>query len=171
MLPAGRLREPMHNLGRADAVVITRADMVENISDLKSEISNLNPAARIFTSNSKVSGLTEIGRFHSEKLDAGNLPADSRIAAFCGLGNPVNFFAQVRRDFNVVFTQSFPDHNSYWQPDIDGFEADAKKAGAQALLTTAKDAVKMEGISFTLPCFVVEIETILDDEQAFRSLL
>ena len=38
MLPAGRLREPLHNLERADAVVITSADMVENISDLKSEI-------------------------------------------------------------------------------------------------------------------------------------
>ena len=43
-----------------------------------------------------------------------------------------------------------------------------KQTGANALITTAKDAVKLKGMAFSLPCYVLEIEIVIDDADAFR---
>jgi tetraacyldisaccharide-1-P 4'-kinase len=50
-------------------------------------------------------------------------------------------------------------------------ESKAREAGAAALVTTAKDAVKLKGLKFTLPCYVALAETIIDDPDAFKSLI
>jgi tetraacyldisaccharide-1-P 4'-kinase len=43
----------------------------------------------------------------------------------------------------------------------------AKESGATALITTAKDAVKLKGLTFALPCYVLEIEIAIDDAEGF----
>ncbi len=60
MLPAGRLREPLINLRRADAIVITRANLVDDISDLKSEISNFNSDAPVFSSITTITDIVDL---------------------------------------------------------------------------------------------------------------
>ena len=61
----------------------------------------------------------------------------------------------------------FADHHRYSQSDIDGIIAKAKAAGAQRLITTAKDAVKLSALSIELPCFVLEIEIEIDQKDDF----
>ena len=92
--------------------------------------------------------------------------------AFCGLGNPDNFFAQLRQEnIAIVGTRAFRDHHFYSQDDIDALNKDAGKAAAQVLLTTCKDAVKLTGLTFALPCFATSIKIEMDDEDAFASML
>ncbi len=197
-LPGGRLREPLAGIRRADVVVLTRSDLVANIEDLRSEISNWNPDAAIFTAQNEIVRVTELEEFHSRlqnpELNAADTPNKSpfdvfnvirnkatneiHLGAFCGLGNPENFFMQIRmeveknKDLNLCTTRSFPDHHSYTQADIDDLEAKAKLgAGADAFVTTAKDAMKLNGLRFSIPCYVVEIEVILDKSEAFAKLL
>src|SRR6185436_7986299 len=56
MLPAGRLREPINGLKRAGAVVVTRSDLVNDISNLKFEISDLvRSDCPVFTAENKIS--------------------------------------------------------------------------------------------------------------------
>ena len=43
----------------------------------------------------------------------------------------------------------------------------AKETGVNALITTAKDAVKLKGMAFALPCYVFEIEIAIDDAEGF----
>jgi tetraacyldisaccharide 4'-kinase len=94
------------------------------------------------------------------------------IAAFCAIGNPSAFFEQIRRDgYALKLTRAFPDHHVYTQSDMDSFTSEAKREGAQALLTTAKDAVKLGSLSFDLPCFVLEIELEFDDEERLRAMI
>src|SRR5215213_2558012 len=54
-LPFGRLREPLENLERADLIIITRANLVneKQISDLKLQIAKFNSACPIFTAENK----------------------------------------------------------------------------------------------------------------------
>ena len=49
MLPAGLLREPLHNLCRAHAFVITRSDEVEDITPIEKGLRALKPDIPIFT--------------------------------------------------------------------------------------------------------------------------
>ncbi|HEX8249742.1 MAG TPA: tetraacyldisaccharide 4'-kinase [Pyrinomonadaceae bacterium] len=67
ILPGGILREPLSNLKRADAVVITRANLIEakQIADLKLQISKLNPRCKIFVSENKTSNLVSLKEFNA----------------------------------------------------------------------------------------------------------
>jgi tetraacyldisaccharide 4'-kinase len=212
-LPRGILREPLRNLKRADAIVITRANLVEEkqIANLKFQISEINPDCRVFVSENKISNLRQLEEFNaktqrgkgakSEPLAvAGGLTLEenslqintdshrfetedqslktendfltNKYSAFCALGNPENFFAQLRREkFDLVFTKAFRDHHHYTRKDVAELEKKAEAAGAEGFLTTAKDAVKLEDLQFNLPCFAAEIEMVFDDEDGFRQLL
>jgi tetraacyldisaccharide 4'-kinase len=198
MLPGGRLREPLAGLQRADIVVLTRSDLVSNIQDLRSEISNWNPDAAIFTAQNQIIRVTALEDFQSrlQSLDPSDAdrpnasPFDDlndrsnggtgefRLAAFCGLGNPENFFKQIRKeveknkDLDLCITRAFPDHHSYTQADIDDLEAKARQgAVVDAFVTTAKDAIKLSGLRFSIPCYVVEIDVVLDKPDVFAKLL
>jgi len=169
LLPTGILREPLENLKRADAIVITRANLCveKQIADLKFEISKINERCKIFVSGNRISNLVDLGNF-PVKMQSTQRAKDKALA-FCALGNPNNFFEQLRREnFNLTATQKFPDHYFYKQKDIEKLEKIARQKGAEVLLTTAKDAVKLKDLNFNLPCFVAQSDFVFDDEDAFR---
>lgn len=161
LLPAGILREPLESLKRAGAVVITRANLIENgewrMENLRSAIEKYTDSP-IFISRNKTILNSQLSILNS--------------MAFCGLGNPENFFSQLRQDnFSLAATKTFRDHHVYSQPDITEIEFIAKANKAEVLLTTAKDAVKLRDLKFTLPLEIIESKTVFDDEEGFRKLI
>jgi tetraacyldisaccharide 4'-kinase len=93
-------------------------------------------------------------------------------AAFSGIGNHSSFAYQLgRHGFNIVSVSEYGDHHRYSQSDINGIIAKAKATGAQCLITTAKDAVKLSTLSIELPCFVLEIEIEIDQRDDFEKLI
>lgn len=172
MLPAGRLREPKAGLDRADLVIITRANIGTGIAVLRSGIADLNANAEIFASETAISGVVELEEFHTRTQRSQSLIKESKVFAFCGIGNPEIFFKQLWQDgFEAAGSKAFRDHYVYSQNDISGIEDLARDSAADVLLTTAKDAVKLQELQFTLPCYVVEIEMVIDYQEHFNSLL
>jgi tetraacyldisaccharide 4'-kinase len=97
---------------------------------------------------------------------------EGKFIAFCGLGNPANFFKQLSIEgLDVVVKKTYPDHHFYRQADMTKLERLASSGGATALLTTAKDAVKLADINFALPCFVVETRLLIDRAKDFQRLV
>jgi tetraacyldisaccharide 4'-kinase len=157
LLPYGRLREPVSNLSRANCVVITRCDQAENLETLRGEIRAL------------IRGLP---LFHSKMKPIRSLLPTGPVAAFCAVGNPTSFFRQLKEsDYEVVFEKSFADHHAYTQNDVDELIRAATRAGAASLITTAKDAVKLRSLHFSLPWHVFEVEISIDDEAALTQLI
>ena len=188
MLPEGRLREPLHNLIRADAVVITRSDQATNLDLLEAEVRQLCPNGQIFKARNETARIVALNEFLSNADSPGTKQLSASIAgvgegeipvvAFCGLGNPDSFFDQllsgferIDNRFDLVAAKSFPDHHRYTQQDIYGLEQIVGESAERILVTTAKDAVKLRGLTFTLPCYVVEIETVIDNAEQFNALL
>jgi len=192
LLPAGRLREPIGNLTRADAIVITRANFAKDLKGLRSQISDLNPDAPVFQSENHIVELPSLEEFHArtqssqrrtERDAAWNRlygkPGWARLFAFCALGNPDSFFAAISSELDTKAfekmdlseTKAFPDHHYYSQADIETLEAKARENGIDALITTAKDAVKLKDLKFNVPCYVVEIQNVIDDPDRFRNLI
>lgn len=153
LLPYGRLREPLSGLSRADCVVITRTDQANDLDKLRHEIRRYAPSAPIFQSRMRIKNLPE------------TLPTP--VAAFCGVGNPRSFFNQQQ----LVLEKTFPDHHRYSQADVDSLIESARQAGARSLITTAKDAVKLQSLSFSLPLFVLEIEPQIENEAELARLV
>ena len=76
-----------------------------------------------------------------------------------------------REEFSLVHTKTFPDHHVYKQSEIRNIEKEAIQNGAEVLLTTAKDAVKLKHLKFNFPCFVVKNGLAFEDESAFTQLI
>lgn len=170
-LPFGILREPLENLNRADAIVITRANLSKKLEAIKTEISAFTRCP-IFAAGNKILKLTDLKDFPADSENQQATTKKQRSFAFCALGNPDNFFEQLKSEnFSVISTLKFPDHHFYKQKDIEKIEDSARKSGAKILLTTPKDAVKLRNLNFTLPCFVLESEIIFENEAAFKNLI
>lgn len=166
LLPYGRLREPVRGLSRADCIVITRADQARDLEALRAKAERLGGGrSTVLASRMRTLRVRHLSPSATGDAPAGMNSLPQPVGAFCGIGNPQAFFAHLRRDGHVLnLTRAFPDHYSYSQSDVDALTREAERRGVGALLTTAKDAVKLHSLRFTLPCYVVEIGVEFNDE-------
>ncbi len=170
LLPAGNLRESPDQLARADCIVITRADDVAQAEALKAEIHQLSKGRPVFLSRMRIDGLRKLS--NSKEGAAGENLKSVPVAAFCGVGNPESFFAQLRRDgYTLCHTRVFPDHHYYTQEEINALVSQSAERGAHALLTTAKDEVKLRSLKFEMPCYVVDVAIEIEGESKFLALI
>jgi tetraacyldisaccharide 4'-kinase len=142
VFPRGTLREPLAGLRRAGAVILSRADMLEPAarSEIRRRVELLAPQAV----------WAEIRHAPRELLSAGGKIkafADlhsAKIAAFCGVGNPAGFrHTLLSCGFELTGFRDFPDHHRYSREDIEALSLWADELGAEALLCTHKDLVKI----------------------------
>lgn len=170
LLPAGILREPLAELGRADCIVITRADDPDQTGELQREISKLSSGCAVFRSRMVLRRLREVARRESSAA-TDEIQAAS-VAAFCAIGNPESFFSLVRRGgYDLRHTRAFRDHHRYAQADIDRVVRESITCGAQILLTTAKDEVKLRSLEFAMPCYAVDIAIEIENQEQLIALI
>jgi tetraacyldisaccharide 4'-kinase len=168
LLPYGRLREPLAGLARADCVVITRTEQVENWTTIIEVVGRVAEAVPVFSSRMVTS---EIRGLDNERPDREPFQPHP-LGAFCGVGNPESFFNQLRRDgLSLAFTRAFADHHNYSQSDVAKLVAEARSTGATGLITTAKDATKLAAFKLEMPCYVLEIQISFDDEDGLVKLI
>lgn len=163
LLPAGRLREPRSALARADVVVITRsgrAPAAEAAIRRDSVASIFYARPQLDSIRSGKAGTTgeEVPGARSKKL-----------FAFCGIGNPSAFLADLRDwGFRVVGHRFFPDHHRYTQRDADAMVAEARASGAEGLLCTEKDSFNLAGVRWdAADVFYCRISLHIDREEEF----
>jgi tetraacyldisaccharide 4'-kinase len=164
-LPAGTLREPLAGLRRAGLVVVTRTNLVDLPAqdEIVGRIREVSAAPVIRTRN-------EFDRFTDISGAVADRP-QGPVFAFCAVGNPTNFFDQLRAEgFEVAGTKTFPDHHYYGKREVDVIGAAARAVGAGLLVTTAKDVVKLGGFAFQLPCVVALNRIVAEDPATLARL-
>lgn len=170
MAPFGRLREPLYALRRADAIVVTRADRTFDQEELQAVLDACEVTAPVLFAYHEMTGLHDLA---TGKPQAQRSLFNQKVGVFSALGKPVIFEDDVANaGANVVHTKRFGDHYRYTQSDADQLVVDARAAGAERLVTTEKDAVKLETLDFRdFPVSVVEIKVQFEDEVGLKSLL
>ncbi|MBL8295501.1 MAG: tetraacyldisaccharide 4'-kinase [Bryobacterales bacterium] len=159
VLPLGRLREPLHALGRASAIVLMRVEQGGQYHGLENEIRRWNAHAPLFRAR-----LVERGWVNVKTGEAG-VP-QGPCAAFCALGNPESFWRTLsRQDLDVVGHRSFPDHHKYTAEELNGLNA-----LAPTLLTTEKDVMNLPSGDHAHIWFL-RVEADIDDQKRFISWL
>lgn len=170
LLPVGRLREPLENLARADVVVVMRSQLNLQLNVLLSDIRRLAPNAAIFEGERSIASFTPLEELFVEPRT--QRPFAQKAFAFCGLGNPQSFAGTLgQAGIKLAGMRAFADHHTYEQRDVNDVIKEADAAGADCLLTTVKDAVKLKDLKFQLPCYAVEIDLRLDNADGFASML
>jgi len=109
---SGPPREPLSPLARADAFVVTRAENDLRFDFIRKRLRDFNPVAPAFRTRliSRAWGAYCVGE---------SVPslAGRRVGAFCGLGNPDNFWSALQPLGPYgVFRWSFDDLNSRTEP-------------------------------------------------------
>jgi tetraacyldisaccharide 4'-kinase len=166
LLPYGRLRESLEGMSRADCVVLTRCDQVESVDALRAEVGELTGGRPIFESRMRPV------RVVSLKNGPETIALPGRVGAFCAVGNPASFFESLRGlGYELGLERAFADHHVYTPGDIEQLNQLAQQTGVNALITTTKDAVKLKGMAFAVPCYVLEIEIVMAEVDAFQELV
>jgi tetraacyldisaccharide 4'-kinase len=150
LLPLGRLREPLSQAQFASALVLSLA--------AKGQPAPLPPellALPRFTARAKPLRLRGLpGRPRPLSWLKGRA-----IAAFCGLAGPERFWASLESlGARLVLRRALPDHAALDAGALQSLAGEARGAGAQALVCTLKDAVKLPAGPFglSLPLLVLE---------------
>jgi tetraacyldisaccharide 4'-kinase len=185
LLPAGRAREPRSALRRADVLVITRS---AHAPGLEAALRRLSQAP-IFYAQTAWDQLVHVeGTGQAEEQGTMNSPQGAselqqandrpKYFAFCGIGNPEAFFADLRRwsaELRGLITGEcvFPDHHLYSAEDLFALERAALDAGSTALLCTQKDACNLpSNLSLRLPLYACRIRLVpADPDGLLRTIL
>jgi tetraacyldisaccharide 4'-kinase len=135
VLPRGLLREPLSGLRRADAVLITRAD-AGDAEEIVKRVREFNADAPMFRCVHAHVGFrsSEDVRHRADALSG------MRVFLFAGIGNPEGFGRQFAGNAGHLW---FGDHWDYRREDLEKIQAEAKGAGADVIVTTEKDWVKI----------------------------
>jgi tetraacyldisaccharide 4'-kinase len=139
MLPRGPLREPLSAAARADAIVLTRsAGRVP--AAVASVLERHNPRAAVLHCGLEPEAFV---RAEGDPVGLASLKGFSAYA-FSGIARPERFEEEVRRlGLRLLGARRFPDHHRYSRRELEDVGRDARAAGAEVIVTTEKDAVRI----------------------------
>jgi tetraacyldisaccharide 4'-kinase len=150
-LPAGRLRE--------FAAAAARADVSVRMLEESDPPSGPHVFAR-----------RRPGGFADASGAARDAPR--RAALVSGIARPERFQADMASlGIEVVAHFRYPDHHAFRASELLGAAREARTQGAEALVTTEKDAVRLPEAELPLPLLVLKLQLELQDEQAFLARL
>lgn len=167
LVPLGRLREPLTALERADVFIVTRAQNDRRFQAIKQRLLSYNAKAPVFRTKLLSRGWR--GYAHGEPVEV--LP-NQKVGAFCGLGNPQNFWDTLESlGLDTVFKWTFDDHHAYKPNELTRIAHQARMHGASILLTTEKDRINFpSGLEDAIKPSTLawlEIDLELEDEARF----
>jgi tetraacyldisaccharide 4'-kinase len=142
VFPRGTLREPLVGWARADALVLTRAELVDATrrAEIRQRAMSIAPRAIWLEATHAPRAL--------RKANGEELPLDTltgkRIAAFAGIGNPDGFRqALTGRGYDLAGMRTLADHFAYPPPELDELAHWVDTLDVAAAVCTHKDLVKI----------------------------
>jgi tetraacyldisaccharide 4'-kinase len=148
LLPAGNLREPRSAIKRATVIAIPAED------------ATIEPSLR--SANRFWEG--PVWRFRREMAVPEIL---GPVVAFCGIARPEQFFSGLASaGIQLAAKHAFRDHHRFETRDLLLLNDQAKKAGAVACVTTAKDRIRLGKLEAQLepPLHTAGLRVLLEDE-------
>jgi tetraacyldisaccharide 4'-kinase len=152
LLPAGPLREPLRALARADLVIAAGTGDVTG-DEVAAAAARYAPHAPLVTAV-----LEPVACWDARRMEPVPLTrlAGARVVPFAGIAAPAAFAATLRELGVTGDLVVFPDHHWYSRDDVRDLEA--RVAGADALVTTEKDWVRLHGrLGAGPPLYVVSV--------------
>ena len=163
VLPRGLLREPMEALSRAGLFILTKAGQVTEADRafIQRELRAWNAEAPIVEADHAPKTLTPLAEWPRTSPLTGE---PKRAFLLSGIGNPGGFQKTAEEaGLSVVGSRTLPDHHDYTEDDLRDALKEAAAVGAEAVVVTEKDAVKLkakcpEAAADGLPVYVLGIE-------------
>ena len=169
MLPRGILREPARHLDRADIVFLTKCR--GDVSQVKDEVRQYNKSAEIVECNHAPKSLKDV--WSREELPLDWLRGKT-VCTLSGIASPKGFEDSLRRlGAKVVWCERYADHHRYDSSEVLYALNRTADMGADALITTEKDAVRFPRLETTpVKCLYLRVAIeILSGADSFDSVI
>ena len=156
LLPRGILREPVRHLKRASYVFFTKSEIEPDL-ELLQTVRKYNKSAEIIRCVHKPRYFQEVNGVKRESI---SYLHELYVGVFCGIASPRGFEDLINRmSGEIRFRQRFLDHHRYSAEELDRMFQQAKNAGADVMVTTEKDAVRIPSTyKPVIPLFFVRME-------------
>jgi tetraacyldisaccharide 4'-kinase len=165
LFPRGQLRESLSSLRRSHLVVVTNPSGDDEVDAITRTLRLQDSPAPVVTARYEA---LEARR----AVDGARLPLSElrgrRLLGFGGLASPRSFMETLRR-LGVLLAGfvEFGDHHWYGEADLAEVTRRAGLAGAEGLITTEKDAVRLRELALPrLPLWVLTVQMVLASGQA-----
>lgn len=158
VIPAGPLRERLSAHRHADILITTGA------AEPAAEAVDLARGRPLFAADYKPLGWRSLREPYRRPVE---FLAGRKIMAFCGLGRPETFRRSLEKlNLDIRRFLVYDDHQVYDRPVLNEIGFHLLDCGAEALVTTAKDAVKLPP-DFPLPLMYLQMRLELDRPDDF----
>ena len=171
VLPRGILREPIKNIRRADYIFLTKSDGSHKLEHLKNFIRRHTRRAEIIECCHKPKHLVKL--FTGEQMPLEML-SGLKVAALSAIARPESFEGFLEQlGAKLVLKDHYADHHRYTQQEIIDFINQAKAAGAEYIVTTEKDAVRIPKLDrCDVPLYFLRIQIdILSGRESFEQCI
>ena len=169
MLPRGILREPVRNLRRADIIFLTKCS--GDVSAVREEVRRYNQTAEIVECKHAPKSLKDV--WSREEFPLSWLHGKT-TCTLSGIASPKGFENSLRRlGAKVVWCERYADHHRYDSSEILYALNRTADMGADALVTTEKDAVRFPRFETTpVRCLYLRIAIeILSGAENFDQII
>lgn len=170
VIPSGSLREPLSAMGRADAVVCTRTPESGIPPDLAQLIEHRCPGRPLFIARHTPAGITPLG---SAPLPRAGEESGGWLLV-SGIGNPQSFRNTAEAcGLRVAGEERFADHHRYQPSDLRQVGRLLADLGADAVLFTEKDAVRLGPLADQLgwPAGFLGLRMAVENEDQLKRLV
>ena len=170
-VPRGMLREPKSHLRRAGIVLLTNARRAGDgaLMALRAEVARLAPGRPIFVADLAPEALLTRDGLEAETLDWLD---GKRVCAVSALGNPASFESMLAEQGAVLAQRvRYADHHALSRQELGKIFAEATEVLADAVITTEKDAVKVESVPSAPPLRVLRVGMVISDQEALISTI
>jgi tetraacyldisaccharide 4'-kinase len=171
LLPRGPLREPLSELRRADAFIITRSGRDGSSDELIDDLKNRYPSKPIFRSDHLPEKIVIPSKGMVNNVDLIN---GKDVMGFAGIARPDAFMETLNElGAELVFFKVFRDHHLYQGREIQELMTEKRRLNADFLLTTEKDWVRMEHSVPPYPdlAYLTIKFSLLDDGERFFKMV
>jgi tetraacyldisaccharide 4'-kinase len=145
LLPHGPLREPLSALARAALVVAAGAEQEGDLAEIHAAVGRHAPDVPVVAARYVPVECWEASRLRPE---APQTLAGRRLVAFAGLASPEGFSRTLETmRVDVAHFETFVDHHWYSPADLAALDRRAAALGADGLVTTEKDWVRLRDVA------------------------
>ena len=152
LLPIGNLREQINGLKRADLIIYTKTNLHNNLDYLNRLLKNVN----VEKINSVLEAKSMLIGKDKQQLKQADLKSKN-IYLLSAIGDNIGFKRTIEKiGANIVGHSKYIDHFKFKISDLQKAQKDAKKVGADYVITTEKDLVKIPNINLQIPLYALK---------------
>ena len=178
MLPAGRLREPKEGKNRADIVIVTKCPKTMRPIDYRviAKAMDLYPYQRLYFTTIEYGELEPI--FDGATLKKEEL-GNFNVLLLTGIASPKQMVYDLSPQCGHLQPLTFDDHHHFNKKDVQQInETFAAMEGPKCIVTTEKDATRLEGLEglsdevkasiYSLP---ITIQFLQEQQESFNNYI